>query len=309
MEKIAVYGAGVIGTGEATLITGHGIPCTVIGHSERGMERCRKTIAQNWDDLIAHGLAEEKHKIAAMKLLNLTNHPEELADCTFVFEAVPEDPAQKQTVFAQIEEYAAPDVVIASCTSSLNAGDLAMLVTKPENLLVAHPLQPVHMMPLVEVVGHERTPDAVLQRTTGLLKQLHREPVVLSHSVAGFLVNRFQQALYRESIYLIEQGVTTADDIDLTMKYLGMRYASIGLLEYFDDVGLPLESTICLNIYPDLCAATAIQQLVQTHLDQGEQGKASGCGLHDWSKIDLDDYRQRKQAPFFPSVKQWTMPE
>ena len=132
---------------------------------------------------------------------------------------------------------------------------------------------------------------------------------MLSHSVAGFLVNRFQQALYRESIYLIEQGVTTADDIDWTMTSLGMRYASIGLLEYFDDVGLPLESTICLNIYPDLCAATAIQQLVQTHLDQGEQGKASGCGLHDWSKIDLDDYRQRKQAPFFPSVKQWTMPE
>ena len=73
MEKIAVYGSGTIGSCEATLIIGHGIPCTVIGHSERGLERCRKAVAQNWDDLIANGLASEDNKAAALELLTVTN--------------------------------------------------------------------------------------------------------------------------------------------------------------------------------------------------------------------------------------------
>lgn len=75
MERIAVYGAGTIGSCQATLIIGNGLPCTVIGHSERGLERCRKSIEQNWDDLIAEGLATEGNKQAAMALVTITNDP------------------------------------------------------------------------------------------------------------------------------------------------------------------------------------------------------------------------------------------
>lgn len=309
MEKIAVYGAGVIGAGEATLIIGHSMPCIVIGRSAAGLERCRKTVEQNWDDLIAEGLATEKNKIAAMKLLTITSDPAALDGCTFVFEAVAENVEQKGEVYATIEKYAASNAVIASCTSSLNAAVLAAETSRPENLLVAHPLQPAHMMPLVEVVGHEKCSKDTLNRTTSLLKSLDHAPVVLNRSVSGFLVNRFQQALYRESIYLIEQGITSAKDIDLTWKYLAMRYESIGVLEFFDDVGLPLESTICQNIYPDLCDSKGIQALTQKLMDKGHNGKVSGRGLHDWSQIDADDYRTRKQAPFLASAKNWNMPE
>lgn len=72
-----------------------GIPCTVIGHSERGLERCRKAVAQNWDDLIANGLASEDNKAAALELLTVTNDPAALAGCTYVFEAVAEGTAEK----------------------------------------------------------------------------------------------------------------------------------------------------------------------------------------------------------------------
>ena len=115
MEKIAVYGSGTIGSCEATLIIGHGIPCTVIGHSERGLERCRKAVAQNWDDLIANGLASEDNKAAALELLTVTNDPAALAGCTYVFEAVAEGTAEKQAVYEAIAEYAEPDAVVASC--------------------------------------------------------------------------------------------------------------------------------------------------------------------------------------------------
>ena len=125
MEKIAVYGSGTIGSCEATLIIGHGIPCTVIGHSERGLERCRKAVAQNWDDLIANGLASEDNKAAALELLTVTNDPAALAGCTYVFEAVAEGTAEKQAVYEAIAEYAEPDAVVASCSSSIDAEILA----------------------------------------------------------------------------------------------------------------------------------------------------------------------------------------
>ena len=310
METIAVYGSGTIGSCEATLIIGHGLPCVVIGHSERGLERCRKAIEQNWDDLIAEGLATEKNKAAALKLLTITNDPVALAGCTFVFEAVAEGTEQKQEVYQAIEQYAAPNAVIASCTSSIDAEVLAKLTGRPENLLIAHPFQPVHMLPLVEVVRHEKTADETVSRTLALLERLHRQVVVLNRSVPGFLVYRFAQALFRESIYLIEQGITTAADIDKAVKYaMGMRYASIGLLEYFDAVGYDLESTIASNVYPDLCDTKEIQSLVKEGLASGMTGQAAGQGLYDWSQKDGDDFRRRKQSPYFDGVKEWTMPE
>ena len=310
METIAVYGSGTIGSCEATLIIGHGLPCVVIGHSERGLERCRKAIEQNWDDLIAEGLATEKNKAAALKLLTITNDPVALAGCTFVFEAVAEGTEQKQEVYQAIEQYAAPNAVIASCTSSIDAEVLAKLTGRPENLLIAHPFQPVHMLPLVEVVRHEKTADETVSRTLALLERLHRQVVVLNRSVPGFLVNRFAQALFRETIYLIEQGITTAADIDKAVKYaMGMRYASIGLLEYFDAVGYDLESTIASNVYPDLCDTKEIQSLVKEGLASGMTGQAAGQGLYDWSQKDGDDFRRRKQSPYFDGVKEWTMPE
>ena len=309
MEKIAVYGSGTIGSCEATLIIGHDLPCVVIGHSEQGLERCRKAIEQNWDDLIAEGLATKANKNAALALLTVTNDPAALEGCTFVFEAVAEGTEQKQAVYRAIEQYAAPNAVIASCTSSIDAEILAGLTEKPENLLIAHPFQPVHMLPLVEVVRQQKTTDKTVSRTLALLETLHRQVVVLNRSVPGMLVNRFAQALFRESIYLIEQGVTTAADIDKAVKYaMGMRYASIGLLEYFDAVGYDLESTIAKNVYPDLCDTKEIQELVKAGLASGKTGQAAGEGLFDWSQKNADDFRRRKQSPYFDGVKEWTMP-
>ena len=94
------------------------------------------------------------------------------------------------------------------------------------------------------------------------------------------------------------------------MKYaVGMRYASIGLLEYFDAVGFQLESTIAQNVYPDLCGTRELQKTVLEGLAPGKTGQAAGQGLYDWSEKDQDDFRRRKQSPYFDGVREWTMPE
>lgn len=308
-EITAVYGTGAIGACQATLLTGNSLPTVVVGHSRAGLERCRRIVSQNWDDMIRAGLAAEANKAAAMKLLRLTDDPAELSGCTFVFEAVSEDEAVKASVYRQIEECCGQETIIASCTSSIDAEILAKLTRRPENLLITHPFQPVHMLPLVEVVRHRATAEETVRRTLRLLEELNRQVVVLNRSVPGFLVNRFAQALFREAIYLIEQGVATAADIDRAVKYaMGMRYASIGLLEYFDAVGYELESAIARNVYPDLCGDTDVQKLVREGLASGRTGQAAGAGLYDWSMIDQDDFRMRKQKPYFSEIKKWNMP-
>lgn len=308
-ERVAVYGSGTIGACQATLLIGNGYPTVVVGHSQVGLERCRRDIEQNWDDLAAEGLASEVNKQAALQLLTITNAPETLAGCTFVFEAVAENVETKRAVYAQVEHICGDDTIIASCTSSIDAEVLAGLLERSRRFLIAHPFQPVHMLPLVEMVCHSGTSPETVERARILLEDLKRQVVALRRSVPGFLVNRFAQALFRESIYLIEQGVTTAADIDKAVKYaVGMRYASIGLLEYYDAVGYDLESTIAKNVYPDLCDTKEIQPLIREGLASGRTGQAAGQGLYDWSRIDADDFRRRKQAPYFAGVKEWNMP-
>lgn len=308
-EKTAVYGTGTIGACQATLLTGNSYPTVVVGHSQAGLERCEKAILQNWDDMIREGLAGEANKAAAMRLLRLTLDPAELAGRTFVFEAVSESREVKASVFQTIADCCGEETVTASCTSSLSADILAELTPRPERLVIAHPFQPVHMLPLVEVVRHEATAEDTLRRTLRLLEDLNRQVVVLNRSVPGFLVNRLAQALFRESLYLIEQDVASAEDIDRAVKYaVGMRYASIGLLEYFDAVGFELESAIAGNVYPSLCAERGVQALVREGLAAGKTGQAAGQGLYDWSRIDQSDFRMRKQRPYFAEIEKWNMP-
>lgn len=230
-KQIGIYGSGTIGACQATLTSGNGYPTVVVGHSKAGLIRCRETICQNWDDLIAEGLATEANKKAAMALVTITNDPTSLVGSCIVFEAVAEDADVKEAVYRQVTEHCGRDVIVASTTSSIDASLLAERIENSSRFLIAHPFQPVHMLPLVEVVRHKQTSDETTKTVCTLLKDLNRQVVVLNRSVPGFLVNRFAQALFRESIYLIEQGVSTAEDIDRAIKYaMGMRYASIGLL-------------------------------------------------------------------------------
>ncbi len=308
-ETLAVYGTGTIGACQATLTSGNGYPTVVVGHSEAGLARCRDAMRQNWDDLIAEGLATQANKEAAMSLVTITKDAAALEGAAVTFEAVSEDPDIKEEVYRTITKYNGPNAVVASTTSSIDAGILAKRIENPARFLIAHPFQPVHMLPLVEVVRHEQVSEETLETVCSLLRKLNRQVVVLKRSVPGFLVNRFAQALFREAIYLMEQDVAGVEEIDRAVKYaMGMRYASIGLLEYFDAVGFELERAIAANVYPDLCGTKDIQKTVLEGLASGQTGQAAGRGLYDWSQKDGDDFRRRKQSPYFEGVRLWNMP-
>ena len=138
-----------------------------------------------------------------------------------------------------------------------------------------------------------------MARAKALLERLGRQVVTLKKSVPGFLVNRFAQALFRESLDLLEN--------DRAVKYaVGMRYASIGLLEYFDAVGFELERAIAENVYPTLCNTDKIQKIVSDGIQDGRTGQKAGEGLYRWDEDSLADFRVRLQEPFLKSVENWT---
>lgn len=306
--KTGVVGAGRVGAGMATLMAGHGCWVTIVGVDEADLKRCRGILEGNLDELVAQNLATPQNKAAVMKRFTLTTDPAKLQNCTFVLEAAFEDLEVKKSIYRQIETVVADHTLIASTTSAISAELLAADMSHPERFAVTHPFQPAHILPLVELVGGPDTSPETINRLRIFLESLDREVVTLHKSVPGFIINRFAQALFREALYLIEQGIVSPQDIDKAIKYaVGMRYASIGLLEYFDDVGFQLESDIAKNVYPDLCDAKDIQQIVRDGIDTGKTGRSAGHGLFDWTQKDDADYLRRKAAPYFGCFH-WDMP-
>lgn len=307
--KLGVVGAGRIGASEATLMAGHGCETVVIGVSEEDIARCRGILESNFDELVAEGLATESNKRAALSRITVTTDYAALADCQFVLEAALEQLEIKRSVYERVEAVCRADMPIASTTSAIQVDDLTAKMVHPERFVVAHPFQPAHMLPLVELVGGAATAPQIIEQVKKLLEELDREVVLLHKSVPGFIINRMAQALFRESIYLVEQGVVDVADIDKAVKYaVGMRYASIGLLEYFDDVGFKLESEIAQTVYPDLCGTRELQTTVLEGLSSGKTGLVAGTGLYDWSQKDQADYLRRKAAPYYKSFN-WDMPD
>lgn len=306
--KTGVVGAGRVGAGMATLMAGHGCRVTIVGVDEADLERCRIILEGNLDELVAHNLATPQNKAAVMKRFTLTTNPTQLQDCMFVLEAAFEDLEVKKSIYRQVEAVVAADTLISSTTSAISAELLAADMAHPERFAVTHPFQPAHMLPLVELVGGPKTAPETINRLRSFLEALDREVVTLRKSVPGFIINRFAQALFREALYLIEQAVVSPEDIDKAIKFaVGMRYASIGLLEYYDDVGFQLESDIACSVYPDLCGTREIQQIVLDGLATGRTGRSAGRGLYDWSQKDDADYLRRKAAPYYGCFH-WEMP-
>ncbi len=196
--KAAVCGTGTIGACIATLPIGNGVETVVVGHSESGIRRCRETVAQNLVKLeqAFKITAEQREKI--LSLLTVTGEYRELAGASFVFEAVAEDVAVKRTVYQKIEEICAEETVLASTTSALPPHILCQGMRHPARLLVAHPFQPAHLLPLFELVGSPETDSASLAKMKAFLKtMLNRQVVCVHKEIEGFIVNRIAQAMFR----------------------------------------------------------------------------------------------------------------
>jgi carnitine 3-dehydrogenase len=226
VDRVAVVGAGTIGASWATLFLAHGLEVEVYDPAPDVERRVRDFIAGAWPAMTRLGLAKD----ADPERLRFHADPAEAAEgAPFVQESGPENLAAKQALFARMEQGLERDAIVASSTSGLLPSDLQAARIGPERYLVAHPFNPPHLMPLVELVGGRATDAAVIERAAAFYRAVGKRPITIRREMLGHVANRMQVALYREAIHLALEGVASIEDIDAAIAYgPGLRWAIMG---------------------------------------------------------------------------------
>lgn len=212
---IGVVGLGTIGQRWAATFVHHGYEVSCYDPDPARWEAFQALLPALADDLRQLAPTEVAPGIVRFS----TNLADAMAGVVFVQESGPERLALKQELLAQIERYVADDVVIASSSSALHVSDMQAKCAHPERIVLAHPFNPVHLMPLVEIVGGKATSPDVVERTRAFYEALGKKPAVLRKEVTGHLALRLMGAMWREAIALVESGVATAEDVDRAFCY------------------------------------------------------------------------------------------
>lgn len=306
MEKhIGIIGKGMIGISWAVMFTGNGVRVTTLAKDE---EKGRKKYRAYFGDLVSLGLVSEKQAAVCEKLLTFTTDYADLADEELIFECVVEDIAVKHAVYKKVEAACPKLRAIASASSALSPADLAKGMTAKEKVMVAHPWNPPHLVPCVELVKNDFTDPQAVDMVREMLEYAGREVATMNKPAPGFIGNRLQHALYREAVHMIEQGICGPEDIDKTLRTsFGPRYTSIGLFEHFDYAGLDMIVNIEDYLFPTLSDAKKTQDYIRSRFERGELGYKTGAGVYDWRNRDMDEFRRKASAPYLKFFN-WKLP-
>ena len=226
IKRIAIVGTGVIGASWAAEYLARGFDVIATDPAPNAEANLRKYIDEAWKDLTTIGLS----KGASRDRLTFTKDLKEaLSKADFVQENGPERPDFKIKLFAQMDEVTPVDSLIASSSSGITPSVIQSKCKRPERVLVGHPFNPPHIIPLVEVVGGTKTsPDAV-EQALAFYAAIGKKPVHLKKELPGHVANRLQAALYREIMDLIQHDVLSVEDADVAVSYgPGLRWGVMG---------------------------------------------------------------------------------
>ncbi len=225
IKQIAVVGGGLIGMSWASLFLARGMEVVVVEPRSEAKIELQHFVKDAWPQLQALGLTVTD----TVRHARFCTDVQALADVDYVQENGPDRLEVKRQMVRQLEDVIAPDVVIASSTSSLLASDIQSAARHPQRILVAHPMNPPHLVPMVELVAGRQTSAASMQIAEAFYRQMQRVTIRLQKEVVGHLANRLTSALYREAVHIAAQGIASVKDIDQAIAYgPGMRWALLG---------------------------------------------------------------------------------
>ena len=230
-QKAAVIGGGLIGGGWAARFALHGWEVAVFDPHPDAAKRIADVLDNARKSLPALAdfpMPEE----GEVKIV--TNLAAAVADADWIQESVPEDLALKHAVLAEIQSVAALDAIIGSSTSGFKPSELQEGASNPGQILVAHPFNPVYLLPLVEVVAGPACSEATTQQACDLLQALGMQALIVRTEIDAHIADRFMEAVWREALWLVNDDVATTEEIDNAIRYgFGLRWAQMGLFETF----------------------------------------------------------------------------
>src|ERR1700756_5637452 len=226
IRRIAIVGTGVIGASWAAEYLARGFDVVATDPAPNAESNLRKLIDEAWKDLTSIGLSKGASRD---RLSFKTNMKEALSEVDLVQENAPERPDFKMKLYAEMDEVTLVDSLLASSWSGITPSVIQSQCKHPERVVIGHPFNPPHIIPLVEVVGGGKTSPDAIQQAIRFYSSIGKTPIHLKKELPGHVANRFQAALYREMLYIIEQGILSVEDTDAAVAYgPGLRWGVMG---------------------------------------------------------------------------------
>ncbi|MBM7622639.1 3-hydroxybutyryl-CoA dehydrogenase [Sporohalobacter salinus] len=281
MKKIAVLGAGTMGSGIAQVIASNGYEVILQDIKDecldKGLEIINKNLARNVEK--ERLTNEEKEEI--LDRIEVTTELEDMAEVDMVIEAIVEDMEIKKEVFSELDEVCKDSTILATNTSALSVTELATVTKRPDQVIGTHFFNPVPIMKLVELIKSITTSDKVFNQVEEFISNIGKEPVEVEEA-PGFVVNRILIPMINEAIYLLQEGVANKEDIDKAMK-LGANHP-LGPLALADLIGLD----VCLAIMETLKEELGEPKyrpcpLLRKKVRAGQLGRKVDIGFYDYN--------------------------
>ena len=285
IKKVAIIGAGTMGTGIAMCFANAGIPATLIDINEQSLQHGMQNIDANYERRVNRGRMSAEKKAKTMALIAGSTTMNSVADANLVIEAVFEDMKLKQSIFKSLDEITLPDTILATNTSTLDINKIGAVISRPENVIGLHFFSPANVMPLLEVVHTDSTSQETIRTAMDLAKKIRKTPV-LAKVCYGFIGNRMMEGYAREAEFMALEGATPRK-IDDTLQGFGM---AMGILAVFDmagvDVGVKVHKANAEQFPPD----PAYYQASQAMYDAGRMGQKNGKGFYQYKPGDRHRY-------------------
>jgi 3-hydroxyacyl-CoA dehydrogenase len=227
-EKVAFVGAGLIGSGLALNCITHDIPAIL--QTRRQTELCKSRVEAGLNFFQEKGIITKEQAAAARDLVKITTSIEEaVTGATLIQESGPDAVELKHDLITEIEKYAPTDAIIATSTSSRSITEVFSKASRPERGMGAHPYNPAYLIPLIEITKGAKTDGRFVVKAKDIYERMGKVPVVLNKEVIGFIANRYQSAIHREAVDLVENGVCSVEDADKALVYsVGLRWSILG---------------------------------------------------------------------------------
>jgi 3-hydroxybutyryl-CoA dehydrogenase len=280
IQTVGIIGAGTMGNGIAQACAVSGIDVVMVDISEAAVQKGLATVSGSLDRLIKKEKITEADKAAALARIKTSVRYEDLQSAQIVIEAATENFALKVKILQQIDALLAPEVILASNTSSISITQLAAVTSRAERFIGMHFFNPVPMMALVEIIRGLQTSDATHDSVKELSLALGKSPITVKNA-PGFVVNRILVPMINEAFFVLSEGLATPEDIDAGMK-LGCNQP-IGPLALADMIGLDVCLAV-MEVYLEQFGDSKYRpcQLLKEMVAAGRLGRKTGRGVYQY---------------------------
>ena len=283
IRKVVIVGSGTMGAGIGQLCAQQGMEATITDISQELADKAKARIESGLTRRVAKGKISEEDKQAVMSRLRTAGNLDAVAEADWVIESAIEKMEIKQKIFAELDEKARPEVILATNTTSLSISEMASATKRPDKVVQMHFFNPPTIMKLVEIMPGEKTSAETLERAEAFAKQLGKDPVVCKSEAPAGIVSRVLGQMLNEATWLVASGVAEAADVDKAMK-LGANHP-MGPLQLIDLIGLDIHRAKMQTLRSKLDDPRyAHPKLIDEMIEAGHIGKKAGKGFHEYGE-------------------------